>query len=155
MKQRILLVTSTLALLLVALYGISGDAPIRADNKGNQNDAKKTEPPKVVYDIAGKRLRADEKYIAERTFTNGRIIAYRKNKREVAALVKALKEDGVTDKKLLDPQTWLMNICQKTCCDDPPCQGGCGIGHTCQGSSMGIERQAHHVNGIHFCICVP
>ena len=61
---------------------------------------------RLVFDIDGKRFRADEPYLAERTLQNGRTIGYRKNKREIEALVKALKSDGVTDEKLLDPTTW-------------------------------------------------
>jgi hypothetical protein len=125
----------------------------RAGSRSNQNDAKKAEPSKRVYDMYGKRLRADERYIAERTLKNGRIIAYRKNKREIASLVKALKEDGFTDEKLLDPQTWLMNMCEKTANDHPPCQGGCGWAHTCTGTRDAVDRLSHFE--VRYCYCVP
>ena len=153
MKQMIAVLGLTMASLLGGLSGISNVS--RVDSKSNQNDAKIAEPPKRVYDIYGKRLRADEEYIAERTLKNGRIIAYRKDKREIASLIKTLKEDGFTDERLLDPQTWLMNMCEKTANDHPPCQGGCGIGHTCRGTIAAVDRrstQAHFE--IRYCYCV-
>jgi hypothetical protein len=153
MKQKILVASFTLATLLVALSGIGGDGLTRGNNKSNQDDAKKTELPKVVYDIAGKRLRADEKYIAERTITDGRIIAYRKNKREIAALVKALKEDGVTDRTLLDPQAWNMIICYQS--SESGCAGGCGFYHSCQNIHGHSERpNAGGMSMLRYCGCV-
>lgn len=156
MKHFILVLGLTLASLLVALSSISSDGRIRVNNNGNQNDDRKTEPPKRVYDIYGKRIRPNEKYIAELTLKNGRIIAYRRNKREIAALVKALKADGVTDEKLLDPQAWLMIICWKSVSSN--CQGGCSLGTTCRGSESAIDRisgaaQLH--SRINYCYCVP
>jgi hypothetical protein len=121
-----------------------------------EDDAKKT-GPKVVYDIAGKRLNADEKYIAERTLKGGHIIAYRKNKEEIAALVKALKEDGVTDKKLLDPQAWNMIIGYQS--SSSGCNGGCGFAHSCKTSPGPTERGKPsnpnlHVSILQYCTCV-
>jgi hypothetical protein len=157
MKQNILVIGLTLV-SLVSLSGVSSDGRIRADSKSAQNDAKKTEPSmqgdeKKVYDIYGERLRANEKYIAQQTLTDGRIIAYRKNKREIAALVKALKEAGVTDKKLLDPKAWSMMICEKTVSSG--CNGGCGYGKACRGSYYGIEKANTQVKPkFDFCICI-
>jgi hypothetical protein len=119
MKRNVLILSAMLALLLVALSGM-GSGRIRAGHRGDQNNATQSEPSKqtneekkVAYDIYGKRLRVDEKYIADRTLPNGRIIAYRKNKREIASLVRALKEDGVTNEKLLDTKTWSTISCFK------------------------------------------
>ena len=154
MKHFILVLGLTLASLLVALSSISSDGRIRVNNNGNQNDDRKTEPPKRVYDIYGKRIRPNEKYIAELTLKNGRIIAYRRNKREIAALVKALKADGVTDEKLLDPQAWLMIICWKSVSSN--CQGGCSLGTTCRGSeALEKEKGGPHFTPRQLCYCVP
>lgn len=136
MKRTILSLTLMLGCLLLALSVINSSGGIRANTQSDQNDNRKAEPSeqakreeKTAFDIDGKRLRADEKYVAERELANGRIIAYRKNRREVAALVKALKEDGVTDEKLLDPKTWMMNRCDRTLATG--CIGGCGQFRPC------------------------
>jgi len=118
MRRNILLAGLTLASLLVALPGISSDGRIKTSSQNDQADAAQTESSKQgneekkpVYDMDGKRLRADEKHVAELTLKNGRIIAYGNNKREIGALIKALKEDGVTDEKVLNPESWVGNKC--------------------------------------------
>ena len=152
----------TLASLILALSGISSDGRIATEKKSDQNNASKTESSKQVdgkehpvYDIDGKRLRADEEYLAAITLDSGRIVAYRKNKREIAALVKALKESGVTDKKRLDPNAWMMNICGATVVSG--CNGGCGIAHHCKGFRETINRTSSGQHAIlySFCFCVP
>ena len=151
MKQNTFVSGLVLASLLIALSGIS-----RTNADNNQNDAKKSEPAKRVYDIYGKRLKTDDKYIAERTLANGRTIAYRKNKREVAALVKALKEDGVTDEKLLDANAWMTIICWRSALSG--CMGGCGIAHICKPTPGHIERTtADRLQPaiLRYCVCVP
>lgn len=147
MKTKMFVLGLMLALSLVGLSGL------RTYGQSNQNDTKQTKTSKRVYDIDGKRLRPDEKYIAERTLKDGRIIAYRKNKREIAALVKALKEEGFTDKKLLDPQTWLGIICWQSVSSG--CQGGCDIGFTCKGTMDAVDRLSAQPHWqVRYCYCV-
>lgn len=107
MKQNMLVFGLTLA----SLFLVSSNGLISADSKSSQGAAKQAAPSNVTYDIDGKRLRANEKHVAERTLQNGRIIAYRNNKREIAALIKALKQDGITDEKVLNPKSWAGNKC--------------------------------------------
>ncbi len=144
MKKTILILSLTLASLLLALSGIG------KTESSKQVDGRR----QPVYDIDGKRLRADEKYLAGITLESGRVIAYRKNRREIAALVKALKEDGVTDKKLLDPRAWMMNTCEQTAVSE--CNGGCGIAHHCKGFRETINRLSDaHTLTWSYCFCVP
>ena len=137
MKQITLVLGLTLVLLLLGLSGISGATG--DDRQSNQNDARTAKRSAVAYDIYGKRLRRGEEYIASRKLNNGRIIAYRKNKREVAALVRLLKEAGITDKKLLDPQTWLMSNCLKFW-GNPMCYNNCGLGNPCIPTSTPADK---------------
>ncbi|HEX8709442.1 MAG TPA: hypothetical protein VF723_14450 [Pyrinomonadaceae bacterium] len=135
MKRGILFSALTFGALLLALPDISGGRP-NVNGQSTQSiplqaesSRQLKEEEKPVFDIKGKRIRADERHIAQRTLQNGRIIAYRKNKREIAALVKALREDGVTDKELLDPNTWMMIICDRSISSG--CQGGCSPTQVC------------------------
>ncbi|HMV82825.1 MAG TPA: hypothetical protein PKC13_27495 [Blastocatellia bacterium] len=84
--------------------------PVKPNAKASESD-RLTQP---VLDLTGKELRRGEHYLAELTDKDGKIIAYRKNQREVAALVKTLKEGGVSDQRLLTPQTWLATSCDLT-----------------------------------------
>lgn len=68
-------------------------------------------PTTIPVDIDGKRLTEGERYVSQRTLKDGKVIAYRQNKREVEALIKALQEDGVTEKKMLDTNYWLQLSC--------------------------------------------
>jgi hypothetical protein len=77
-----------------------------------QAPAKPSPTPVTPVDINGKIIPAGEKYVAQRVTKDGKVIAYRQNQREIEALVKGLKEDGVTDKKLLDTKYWLAAACQ-------------------------------------------
>lgn len=132
MKRNLMILTIVLGALLLTATSFN---PERLAKASNQNKAGKeigqTKPqplplptPIVPVDINGKRLLAGEKYIAQRTLKNGKVIAYRQNKREVEALVKSLKEDGVTEKKLLDTGHWLAFHCYFT--GLKKCGGGCG-----------------------------
>lgn len=111
----------------------------------------------------GKRLRAGETYVAQRTLANGRIIAYRKNKREIAALVKALKADGITDKELLDPKAWLATLCYLTKPKGCGSGTGCVTNYSCKYSPVddSTKRQAganalsNQVSIIGRCVCSP
>lgn len=154
MKQTPLTLCLMLTLLVVVI-GTSGN--VRITN--NQNNTKPAESSRqenkekeIAYDIYDKQLRDDEKYIASRTLPNGRVIAYRKNKREIAALVKALKEDGVTDEKLLDPKSWMMIVCWKST-GLGRCSGGCSLLQHCKGSGSSIERTIEPVGTIIFAWC--
>lgn len=130
MKRNLFLLGLTL--LLVGLSGIA------ARGQSNQNDAEQNKTSKSVYDIYGKRLRVTEKRIAERTLKNGRIIAYRQNRREIAALVKALKEDGMTEgEPVLSPKFWMMIKCLKV--NNSCLTGGCS--QTCKQVSKILDRQ--------------
>lgn len=154
MKLNSLVLCLTLTLLAV-VTGTSGN--VRITN--NQNSARPAESAQqenkektIAYDIYGKQLRDDEKYIASRTLPNGRIIAYRKNQREIAALVKDLKEDGVTDEKLLDPKSWMTIVCWKST-GLGKCSGGCSLLQYCKGSGSSIERIKEPVGTIIFAWC--
>lgn len=138
-------------MLASLLVGLSG---VRTHGQSNQNDTGQTKTSKHVYDIDGKRLRLDEKYIAERTLKDGRIMAYRKNKREIAALVKALKEDGVTDEKLLDPKNWMKSICWQSA--SLGCRGGCRKPYTCRPLSGSPDKTANpelQTSTLNYCRC--
>ena len=143
MKRNIVVLGLTLTSLLIVLSGISSDGRIKTGDKSNQNNAKQTETSTQgdeekmpLYDIYGKRLRANEKYVAALALPNGRTIAYRKNNREIAALVKALKGDGVTDEKLLDPKSWSTGYCWKV--NGSCLTGGCTT--VCKAQKYIIER---------------
>ncbi len=132
MKRSIFALGLVLALSLIGLFSI------RTHSQSNQNNVKKTEPSKRVYDIYGKRVRANEKYVADRTLKNGRIVAYRQNKREIAALVKALKEDGMTDEQVLNPKFWTTLKCLKY---NYSCLTLSGCGSICKEESKILDRQ--------------
>lgn len=134
MKRTMMLLTITLGAFLLIATSFSPARLAKALNQSKANTAQtKPQPrplptPIVPVDIDGKRLPEGEKYVAQRTLKDGKIIAYRQNKREVEALVKGLKEDGVTDKKLLAADHWLAFTCyftgMKTCghgCGSVPC----------------------------------
>lgn len=103
-------------------------------NATAQND--RTVPP--VRDMDGKELRRGENYIAELTDKDGKITAYRKNQREVGALVKTLKDGGVSDQRLLASQSWLTASCDltgpKTCANVK-----CSPTSVCQFQQIGYE----------------
>lgn len=163
MKRSILVLVLTLGLLSLALLDTSGGGYIKADSQNNQSDKSKAESSrqeaeKPIFDIDGKRFRADEQFVAQRKLRNGSVIAYRKNRREVAALVKALKEDGVTDKELLNPNTWLMVLCHQI--PDGKCiNGGCGTGKYCRAYSWDIPSPDRSVSTLAdaaaYCRCAP
>ena len=119
-----------------------------------QAPAKPSPTPVTPVDINGKIIPAGEKYIAERTLKDGKVIGYRQNQREVEALVKGLKEDGVTDKKLLDPQHWLATGC--IIIGLRKCEGKCG-GNSCKfyssGGGQNHERVAINPSPHGFCAC--
>ena len=132
MKRTMMTLTIVLGALLLTATSFN---PTRLANASNQNKAgkeirqNKPQPqplptPAIPVDIDGKRVPEGEKYIAHRTLKDGKIIAYRQNKREVEALVKGLKEDGVTEKKLLDTGHWLAFTCYFT--GTKKCGHGCG-----------------------------
>jgi hypothetical protein len=156
MKRNIVVLGLTLTLLLIGLSGISSDGRIRTGDKSKQNNAKQTESSTQgneekmpLYDIYGKRLRANEKYIAAMAPPNGRTIAYRKNNREIAALVKALKRDGVTDEKLLDSRSWSTAYCWKI--NDSCFNAGCTV---CKAQKYIIERTpGSRINTLFYCGC--
>lgn len=141
MKRNMIILTIVFGMLLLTTTNFSPDRIVKALNqsKAGQDQTKPQSPPPVKptvpvekdekpirkvlswkpqdgnpqgkVDIDGKRISDGEKYVAQRTLKNGKVIAYRQNKREAGALVKALKEDGVTDKKLLDTNYWLQLSC--------------------------------------------
>lgn len=121
-------------MLASLLGGLSGG---KTYGQNNQNDTGQTKTPKHVYDINGKRLRAHEKYIAERTLEDGRILGYRQNKREITALVKALKEDGVTDERILNPKFWMTLKCLMY---DYSCHTLIGCNGTCKEVTAPADR---------------
>lgn len=87
--------------------------------KPNASAAPNDREAPTVRDMDGKELRRGEHYLAELTARDGKITAYRKNQREVAALVKTLREGGVSDQRLVAPQTWMTASCdlvgRRTC----------------------------------------
>lgn len=96
------------------------------DEQKTQEEIREAAPKSTSYvDIDGKRIKQDETFVAQRTLSDGRTILYRKNKREIQALVKALKEDGVTDERLLDSQTWGGITCALS--PGEKCKNNCGI----------------------------
>jgi hypothetical protein len=129
------LVISALALSLVSLgfrQGVIASAreekekqPQGSTTKQVQNEAKLSAP----VDMDGKPISSRDTCVASRTLSDGRVVAYRKNKREIKALVKALKEDGQTDEKLLNPQIWLLPGCSLNVFTKQ-CHGTCNQG-TC------------------------
>ncbi|HEV2806572.1 MAG TPA: hypothetical protein VGW57_16725 [Chthoniobacterales bacterium] len=160
-KRSILASGLVLGSLLLVLSGTDSDGGAETETT-HHKDVVKTQPAnqsegrnQAVYDIDGKRLRSGEKYAAAISFENGRVVAYRKNRREIAALVTALKQGGITDKKRLDPNAWLMNICGATV--ESGCNGGCGIGYHCKGFRESINRPIsnQHATYYMFCFCVP
>ena len=94
--------------------------------QGEQVEDRDARPTPASYvDTNGKRVHLDERYLAQRTLSSGKTIIYRQNKRDIDALVKALRQDGVTDKRLLDPKAWLMWYCASR--QIGGCTGKCGI----------------------------
>ncbi len=162
MKRTMMTLTLVLGALLLTATSFN---PERLAKASNQNKAGKeigqTKPqplplptPTVPVDINGKRLPEGEKYIAQRTLKNGKVIAYRQNKREVEALVKALKEGGMTEKKLLDPAYWLAAHCYFT--GLKKCGGGC-LNQECKFNDFGGPTQTGRVvtppNVFGYCAC--
>jgi len=137
--------TFVLGLMLASL--LTGLSSHKTYGQSNQNDTGQTKTSKRVYDIDGKRIRADEKYVAERMLKNGRIIGYRQNKREVTVLVKALKEDGITDERLLDPKFWMMLQCIKY-------DYSCYTLSNCNGTCKAVTGPAERANvRLFYCYC--
>ncbi|MBK9705541.1 MAG: hypothetical protein IPO77_00635 [Acidobacteria bacterium] len=101
MKQ----VTMLLALLFVALLPFTYQAQKTKEGGGKpastSQEGVTDRESKTVRDMDGKALRPDEHYIAELTAKDGKVTAYRKNRKEVASLVKDLKDGGVTDRRLI------------------------------------------------------
>ncbi len=132
MKRTMMTLPLLLGALLLTATSFNPEQLAKASNQnkaGKEIGQTKPQPqplptPIVPVDINGKRLPEGEKYIAHRTLKNGKVIAYRQNKREVEALVKGLKEDGVTEKKLLDPGHWMTFTCYFT--GIKKCGHGCG-----------------------------
>jgi len=142
--KRVLMI-SALALSLVSIGFLQGVLAKAHESKERQVQSSTTlqaqNKPKSPVDIDGKPIGDAEAYAARRTMSDGRVIAYRKNKREIKALVNALKEDGKTDqklladRKLLDPQTWLQGPCSGSginisCfgpCISPPAGTKCSV----------------------------
>lgn len=108
--------------------------PAKPNASADQNDRQ----AQTVRDMDGKELRRGEHYLAELTAKDGKITAYRKNQREVAALVKTLKEGGVSDQRLVAPQTWMTASCDlvgpRSCS-----KVNCGSGYSCQFQQAGHE----------------
>ena len=130
MKRAIMLLPLTLGLLLLTVTSFNPERLAKALNQskaGTEQAKPQPQPlptPTIPVDIDGKRMPEGEKYVSQRTLKDGKVIAYRQNKREVAALVKGLKEDGVTDKKLLDTNYWLTGLC--VLIGPKKCSGKCG-----------------------------
>lgn len=128
MKRTLMTLTIVLGALLLTATSFHPEQWAKASSQSKQEQTK-PQPlplplPTVPIDIDGKRVPEGEKYIAQRTLKNGKVIAYRQNKREVEALVKGLKEDGVTEKKLLDTGHWMAFTCYFT--GTKKCGDGCG-----------------------------
>lgn len=160
MKRSLLALALALGSLLLTPPALDAGRT-RADGQGRQGEARQAESTgqarqaqKPVYDINGKRLRAGEQYVAQRTLPSGRVIAYRKNKREVAALVKALKADGVTDEKLLNPDTWLMTLCSQV--PDGQCiNGGCDNSYCARtrADQSTQKVKSTQISFLYYCAC--
>lgn len=167
MKRSILVLALTLGSLSLALPDTYKGGGSKADVQNNQNSSRQAESSTQgqeeeapVFDMNGKRMRVGETYIAQRTLQDGRVIAYRKNKREIAALVKALKEDGFTDKELLDQKKWMATICHLS--KPKACVGGCSITQSCRYSPVenSSERRSQRVKSnltyiVGRCVCSP
>lgn len=129
-----------------------------ADKQASTEQSQAVDKPAILVDIDGKRLREGERYLAHRTLSNGQTIAYRNNKREVEALVKALEEDGITDRNLLDPEAWLSAPCQVS--TPPQCAGYCGTATACRLIKKGQEPQRLQQQkkikliGLRYCGCL-
>lgn len=137
-----LMITALVASLLAPhpSHATREDSQDRSDDKQALTEkTQAADKPEILVDIDGKRLREGEEYLADRTLSNGQTIAYRKSKREVEALVKALKEDGITDRSLLDPEAWLSAPCQMS--TPPQCTGNCGTATACRLIKKGEEPQ--------------
>jgi hypothetical protein len=100
--------------------------PMRADIDGKPGKAKDDGKPAKAKDIV----------VAQRQLSDGRIVTYQQNEKDVAELVKGLKEDGVTDAKLLDPKMWLMWSCQAY--GYKKCSGKCGS-QQCAWTQFNVE----------------
>ena len=140
-----------------------------ATSQTNERQSQAEPNPSASVDIDGKPIGARETVVARRTMSDGSVIAYRKNKREVMALVKALKEDGQTnktlldgqtDKKLLDPQTWLNNTCSLPFSGNH-CSGHCGAKqctYTCRGCEPTVANSGSGERPVYtvrygYCAC--
>ena len=110
--------------VITLLGSMSSTALMQRQAGDKQAPIKPTPTPVAPVDINGKAIAEGEKYVAQRVTKDGKVIAYRQNQREIEALVKGLKEDGVTDKKLLDTKYWLVAGCQLS--GPKKCGGLCG-----------------------------
>lgn len=140
--------------IITVVGSMSGTALMQRQAGDKQAPIKPTPTPVVPVDINGKAIAEGEKYVAQRATKDGKVIAYRQNQREVEALVKGLKEDGVTDKKLLDTKYWLAAVCKFI--GPKKCEGHCG-GNYCKfysfGGAQNHERVAINPSPHGFCAC--
>ena len=142
MKRNLALIAVTIGSLLLGFSVVGKDKPAREEKAAR-------------YDIAGKRVGPAEKYLLEWPQKDGRIVIYRNNKQDIAALIKALKASGVTDPKFLNAATWTNIACQVSggsCVSDPSCKTAC-VKHYV-GQTAGDDAMATHRPNVPFyCTC--
>ena len=108
----------------ILALGLLASFLIALSGTGKDNEGKKA----TRYNADGKAAAPDATYLLEWPDKNGRIVVYRKTKRDIDALIKALKEAGVTDPNLLSAKSWTNVACSVSggsCVKDPSCTSSC------------------------------
>jgi hypothetical protein len=159
MKRNLLVLSLATGSLLLPLSAVSGEPSGKNPTELNQKETLTPKNKNPVYDIDGKQFRPEERFILAREVKNGRTIGYRRNKREIAALVSDLKKDGVIDKNLLNPRTWSSGTCSQNgsggCQTDGSCTSGCRkvpIGPDAY-DPHGIKDRSMAPNVTYYCVC--
>jgi hypothetical protein len=143
MKRILALIAVTIGWLLLGFSVVGKDKPAREEKAAR-------------YDIAGKRVGPAEKYLVEWPQKDGRVIIYRNNKRDIDALIKALKASGVTDPNFLNAATWTNIACSVSggsCVSDPSCKTPC-VKYFVQAPGRPTPRTERHAPNVPFyCTC--
>lgn len=143
MKRNLPIIAVTIVSFLLVFSVVGKDKPV-------------SEEKNARYDLAGKRVGSKEKYLVEWPQKDGRIVIYRNNTQDIAALIKALKTSGVTDQKLLNAATWSNIACAVSggsCVSDPSCKTACVKFSVQTVGDNTVATDRHAPNAPFYCTC--
>jgi hypothetical protein len=105
-----------------------------------------------VTDTSGHKVSLDTPHLAEQHLDGSKVVVYSNTPDDIDQLIRELQKLGVTDRQLLNPETWSAQTCSLK--NSPPCSAHCSNGGICSLRSYGSSRNLSYGSWVfRWCDC--